>query len=128
MSIIVLTPKPPQAKAAGTNTVAQTEGSLAARVGEDFLHLLGHEGYRFDSFEQLRDFAQAQIDATALANTIEQAAPAEPVAAAPAVAVEPAAPIPVPAAEGSHDAAAAATGSAEVAPDSIIVLTPPPPQ
>lgn len=126
MSIIVLTPKPPQAKVAGTNTVAQTEGSLAARVGEDFLHLLGHEGYRFDSFEQLRDFAQAQLDAATLAEKMD--APAEPVAAAPAVAVEPAAPVPAPAAEGSHDAAAAVTGSTEATPDSIIVLTPPPPQ
>jgi|SRR5579859_655368 len=126
MSIIVLTPKPSQAKTAGTNTVAQTEHSLAARVGEDFLHLLGHEGYRFDSFEQLRDFAQAQIDATAMAVKIVAQGAEAAAEASPVVVAEIPAPVPAPAAEGSHDAAAAVTGNVEPAPDSITILTPPP--
>lgn len=114
MSIIILTPKPPQAKATRTNTViAHVQNSLAARLGEDFLHLLGYEGYRLDSFEQLRDFAQAQIDAASLTDKID--APVEALT-----------PVPAPAVEGSHDVTAAVTGSAEVTLDSITVLTPPP--
>lgn len=77
MSIIVLTPKPPQAAAAEVHT----DESLSTRLASDFLNLLGHEGRRFDSFEQLRDYAQAQIDAASLAAKV-----AEPVAAAPAAA------------------------------------------
>lgn len=92
MSIIVLTPKPPQVKATAavnTSTVAQTETSLIARIGDDFLHLMGHEGYRFDTFEQLRDYAQAQIDAAATLATL--AAKTDAPAAAPEVAPAPAA-------------------------------------
>jgi hypothetical protein len=91
MSIIVLTPKPPQAQtaAANTSTIALTETSLVARIGDDFLHLMGHEGYRFDTFEQLRDYAQAQIDAAATLATL--AAKTDAPAAAPEVALAPAA-------------------------------------
>jgi len=119
MSIIILTPKPNSLSARATNTVADTAESLAARMTSDFLHLLGHEGHRFDTFEQLRDFAQAQIDAAAFAAAIEakasEPAPVEPApAAAPAIA---------------GDATNAVTGQgvpAELAPESITILTPPP--
>lgn len=77
MSIIVLTPPPKT----GTTSLATAAGvgpdSFGARLASDFLHLLGREGYHFDSFEQLRDFAQAQIDA---ANPPEVAAPEQPAA------------------------------------------------
>jgi hypothetical protein len=76
MSIIVLTPKPPQAQA-----TVNTDESLSTRLASDFLHMMGQEGHRFDSFEQLRDYAQAQIDAATLAAKID---PPAPVAAEPA--------------------------------------------
>lgn len=70
MSIIVLTPPPKNPRTANTDTTA-TE-----RMASEFLHLIGREGYHFESFEQLRDFAQAQIDADAAV-----AAPTPPPAA-----------------------------------------------
>jgi len=91
MSIIILTPKPNNLSMS-SNSVVDTNESIAARLTSDFLHLLGHEGHRFDSFEQLRDFAQAQIDAASLA------------------------------------ARAAAPAPVEAAPESIVILTPPPVQ
>jgi hypothetical protein len=72
VSIIVLTPKPPQSVAA-----VSTDESLSAHLASDFLHLLGQEGRRFDSFEQLRDYAQARIDAASLAAKIEAPAVVE---------------------------------------------------
>lgn len=60
MSIIVLTPKPNNAAA-----VPNTDESLSVRLASDFLHMLGQDGRRFETFEQLRDYAQAQIDAAA---------------------------------------------------------------
>lgn len=110
MSIIVLTPKPPQNAA-----VANTDSSLSVRLASDFLHLLGQEGHRFDSFEQLRDYAQAQIDAAAaLAKIDANAGEAVSAPLAEATPVAPAAEpvsVPVPAAEGSQDAAAAVNGT-----------------
>lgn len=58
MSIIVLTPKP---KTTAALAVASTDTSMAP----DLLHMLGVDAQRFDTFEQLRDYAQAQIDAAA---------------------------------------------------------------
>lgn len=88
MSIIILTPPP---KKPGTSTAPGTLSSdatgLASRLSSDFLHLIGLEGHRFDTFEQLRDFAQAQIDATrpTVPPAIDPvAAPAAPVTADPA--------------------------------------------
>lgn len=80
MSIIILTPPPKKPGTTSQATEANvTPGTLSTditgigqRLESAFLHLIGLEGHRFDTFEQLRDFAQAQIDATA------------PVAAAPA--------------------------------------------
>ena len=85
MSIIVLTPKPNNAAA-----VPNTDESLSVRLASDFLHMLGQDGRRFETFEQLRDYAQAQIDAAATLahiNAPAEVAPAESVAVAP-VAVE----------------------------------------
>lgn len=75
MSIIVLTP-PPKTNAALATTDGSNE-SFGSRLASDFLHLVGLEGRHFDSFEQLRDFAQAQIDAAAPQEVVaEVAAPA----------------------------------------------------
>lgn len=69
MSIIILTP-PPKGTGSTSTSSPTVEGVLAApstsvgqRLESAFLHLIGMEGHRFDTFEQLRDFAQAQIDA-----------------------------------------------------------------
>ena len=61
MSSIVLTPPPKT----GPNSLAATDtgGSFGSRLASELLHLVGLEGHSFDSFEQLRDFAQAQINA-----------------------------------------------------------------
>jgi len=116
MSIIILTPKPNNLSMS-SNSVVDTNESIAARLTSDFLHLLGHEGHRFDTFEQLRDFAQAQIDAASLAAR----------AAAPVAAAEPVAPTAAPAVAG--DATNAVTGQPVAAePESVVILTPPPAQ
>ena len=73
MSIIILTPPPKKPGASTTLSAADASaGTLSTDVtgfgqhlASDFLHLIGLEGHRFDTFEQLRDFAQAQIDAAA---------------------------------------------------------------
>jgi hypothetical protein len=67
MSIIVLTPPPKNPP--GTNAASlDANPSVTDRLASEFLHLIGREGYHFDTFEQLRDFAQAQIDAAALSS------------------------------------------------------------
>lgn len=88
MSIIVLTP-PPKTNAALATTDGSNE-SFGSRLTSDFLHLVGLEGRHFDSFEQLRDFAQAQIDAATpqevAAEVAETAVEVPAVEAAPVVA------------------------------------------
>ena len=82
MSIIILTPPPKNTSTASSDAAplaaaAQPSASVAVSLGEHlesaFLHLIGLEGHRLDSWEAVRDFAAAQIAA---------AAPAAPAAAA----------------------------------------------
>lgn len=86
MSIIILTPPPKKSGTSTTTSDALAEvGTLSTditglghKLESAFLHIIGLEGHRFDSWEALRDFAAAQVAAAAPA-----ADPADPAAANP---------------------------------------------
>jgi hypothetical protein len=63
MSIIVLTPPPKNPSGSAAALSSGSPEPFGNRLASELLHLVGLEGHRFDSFEALRDFAQAQIDA-----------------------------------------------------------------
>jgi len=66
MSIIILTPKPSNPPTASDNlATAANSPTIAQRLESQFLHLLGLEGHTFETYEQLRDFAETQIAAAA---------------------------------------------------------------
>jgi hypothetical protein len=87
MSIIILTPAPKQTDSSTGVSPLATAPTLATRLTSEILHLVGLEGHRFETFEQLRDFAEAQIAAAA-------AVVDAPIAAVAPVTADPAAPQP----------------------------------
>lgn len=85
MSIIILTPPPPPPKGTGLLAGSEPDPNAAGTLSTDitgwghklesaFLHMIGLEGHRFDSWEALRDFAAAQCAAAAPATVADPAA------------------------------------------------------